>query len=371
MSALIFSFFVILTCFFIIFLILKNNKIKNEFLYQKEFSKIFFKNIDKFIELSKRDINEKWFSVFELPLYKKIQFFKNIEKEILKEKYNEFFILFSIFYLFLAVFLIFLTIKNIWFFLLFIFFFIYIYFLIFKEKISIFFLFFWKNSLENFSWVKSNFLIIFENEVLLDGKKFFIKSWDLNSNRELMEFLQKNENLEFYDFKYFLKMEKIINLVNKKYRIINNFQKNIKILDEKLENLENISKNLEKNISENEELFNKTSEVVKNFKILDKKIFEIFNLKKIILENFEKITNDKNLDLKKFDFYVLEKILNPILKLKNILENNLEKVEKILNETKKDKNVHIKFSEKRLEITKNNLQKQIFFLDEKLKFLQK
>lgn len=367
--------FSVIIIIFSIYLIYKNTKNyrKNREIFEKEknFAEKFSKNIFLESEFLKSEIDKKWFEILEIPFYKKIEFFKNIEKEISKEKYNEFFILFSIFYLFLAIFLIFLTLKNIWIFLLFIFFFIYIYFLIFKEKISIFFLFFWKNSLENISWIKSDFLIIFENEVLLYGKKFSIKSWDLTSNRELMEFLQKNENLEFYDFKYFFKMEKIINLVNKKYRIINNFQKNIKILDEKLENLENISKSLEKNISENEEFFHKSSEILKDFKILDKKILEIFNLKKNILENFEKITNDKNLDLKKFDFYVLEKVLNPILKLKNILQKNFENIEKMLLESKIEENHQIKFAEKRLEITKNNLKKQIIFLDEKLKFFEK
>lgn len=368
MFAVIYFFSIVWVFFFLLYLISENNRIKNEFEYQKELSKIFFKSINRFNELSKRDINEKWFSIFELPTYKKIEFFQNIKKKLnwnIAEFIHCIFMVFYVFILFIAI---------IYYFNVFLILFIMFLWIFFKENkhyISSFFLFFWKRSLENISWIKSDFLIIFENEVLLDGKKFSIKSWDLTSNRELMEFLQKNENLEFYDFKYFFKMEKIINLVNKKYRIINNFQKNIKILDEKLENLENISKSLEKNISENEEFFHKSSEILKNFKILDKKIFEIFNLKKNILENFEKITNDKNLDLKKFDFYVLEKVLNPILKLKNILQKNFENIEKMLLESKIEENHQIKFAEKRLEITKNNLQKQIIFLDEKLKFFEK
>lgn len=343
--------------------------------FEKKNAEKFSKNIFLKSKILKSEVKKKWFEILKLPFYKKIEFFKNVQIELEKNKYFVYFLFFSFLYFALFLpwisFILYKIFWNYWLFsILFLLF--YYFYVLYNYKVVISFSYFLKkDSLENFSWIKSNFLIIFENNAMLDWKKFPIKNWDLTTNWNLMNLLQKNQDLNHYDFAHFVKMEKIINFINKKYRIINNFQKNIKILDEKLENLENISKSLEKNISENNEVFHKSFDILKNFKVFDEKIIEILNLKKIILENFEKITNDKNLDLKKFDFYVLEKILNPILKLKNILENNLEKAEKILNETKKDKNIHIKFSEKMLEITKNNLQKQIFFLDEKLKFLQK
>lgn len=231
-------------------------------------------------------------------------------------------------------------------------------------------MFFWNNSLDKISWIKSNFIIIFENKVLVDNKNFPIKDWDFRTNQEFLEFFSKKEYLKYYDFKYFLKIDKIINFVNKKYRLVNNFHKKIKILDEKLTDLGKISKNLEKSIFENEEFFYKTSVILKNFKNLDLKVLDILKDKKFILENFSKITNEKDLDLSKFDLYVLNNIINPVFWLLNILKENLEKVEEVLLKLEKLKNNQTEFSKKRLEIQRKNLQKHIFLLEEKVKFLK-
>lgn len=377
---------ILFSIIFIFFLLvyIKNKillKDKEKFEDERVVSEIFFlkENIDLNSNFAKRKVYEKWFFLLDIPFFKKIEFFINL-KEVLKDEKNQvFFKIFSVFY-FLSFFIIpfvlsiFLEVEtniNISFFIFIFYLFVYfLYFLNNYEKVIAFFMFFWNNSLDKISWIKSNFIIIFENKVLVDNKNFPIKDWDFRTNQEFLEFFSKKEYLKYYDFKYFLKIDKIINFVNKKYRLVNNFHKKIKILDEKLTDLGKISKNLEKSIFENEEFFYKTSVILKNFKNLDLKVLDILKDKKFILENFSKITNEKDLDLSKFDLYVLNNIITPVFWLLNILKENLEKVEEVLLKLEELKNNQTEFSKKRLEIQRKNLQKHIFLLEEKVKFLK-
>lgn len=344
--------------------------IKQEFVLKhhqefEEFLELFWKKYWKVQD----EINLKWFFILEVPAIKKLNFIHNLNFRIslFIQKYFIFLVL-----LFLWIYLWILSWISIHFiniFLCFLIFCIILYFLNFYIYTFVF-LRTWK-IFDNFIWIKSDFIIIFENKIIVDNKTFPIINWDLRTAMAFKYFIKNTYYFKHYNFKNYYKIPRVLNLINSKFRFINSLNNSAENLQNSINKIKNISILIEKNFVENKDVFNKSFDILENFSELDKQINISLKEKEHFLEKLELLGYENDFNREKFRFYILSYLINPLLEFKLVLENILAKTEKELLELEKIENEFVLLSRKRLKILKENLEKQILFLDEKLKSLKK
>lgn len=235
--------------------------------------------------------------------------------------------------------------------------------------------------LSKMNWLKNKYITVFENNVFIDNKNYKIISWDLLTNPEVFNFLFQNpankekilKKMNNESIKIFLKEhEKLVSKIsyyNKNERKFTNFYENTVKLENLTKILEKIKNKLEQDIHENKDIFAKSTEIEKWFKYFSEKIEEILNLKNKIID-FLKISFQEKIDFTKYNLWLKNQTVSPIISMKNILQKNIEYCDYLLEKNKNHENEQIQISNKRLEIQKNSLQKQISILDEKINILK-
>lgn len=365
----------------------------------------------KKIEKIKEIVNNKWFCIIEINNSRNIEFLFNLNKKLEdeKEKFYNYFICF-----FFSSFIL-IGLGKTWYILGVLIMFLAPIILIFLKPLSIFQTFLFNKNLKKIWWLKNRFIIIFEDNVFIDKQKYPIKYWNLSTNKRVMDFLftkwedyeilienlkklklkqhfklkyladleyinsnEKKDILKNYteDFlikDYYLQNEKFLKLVNKfnfTEKRFSKFYDNIFILENETRNLIEIKNNLEKNISENKDFFAKPLEIENGFKNISKKINIILKKKNEIFIFLKKYFKEEEV-FEKYIFWLKKQIISPLNSMKNILIKNLKYCDYLIEKNKNLENEQIKISNKRLEIQKDTLKKQIFILEEKIKILEK
>lgn len=362
------------------------------------------KNIDKnyvknILEEAKNEISQKGFSVIEINNQKRLEFFYNII-ELVEIKYYEnrknfkkrkiiFNIYFSIFFLFVAIFS---FIYQEFFLILVI---LTLFFIVFSIISEIKYEFLWLKTRKNIIkdndlffrlWgVLSKYWIITNKYIFIDRKIYVIE------NNKITKFIFM-ENSETYKLKNSINLEDLIfenkdysfidkfnqgKIIYKKYQTLNKKEEKLIILKNSLNEIE---VKIEKLLFLKNFIKNNISNL-KNWDFLDKNFFkkidefnkfvsEIVILKEKSENQLKILEIKKYIDFEEFEIYIKNSIIFPLKSLKEILKIQLNYCNISISKNKNSQNSQIILLNKRLIIQKENLEKQIFLLDEKIKKLE-
>lgn len=237
-------------------------------------------------------------------------------------------------------------------------------------------------------WLKNNFIVAFENNIIIDNKIFPIKNWDLTTNEDFLKFMFekwedyieviKNIQKEEIRYKDLLENDKIISVyithnrdLLESFKKINkkeNFFENILLLDKAVEELILIKNDLEWNISQNEEYFYQIWEITKLFWKMTKKVEEILKIKEKA-NTFLKNNFPKEIFFEKFTNYLKNQLTSPLIDIRNILERNAYYIDYLMSQNNFSDDENIILLNKRLELQKNDIKNNILIIENKIKSL--
>lgn len=359
--------------------------------------------INEELEIIKQEIEKIWFYIYEVPEEKRKKYFlefikknsiqiktfnkiKNRLKFILKNTFLAVIVFWIIFLI--SLFFLYFSGKNLdflfevfyWFsiFLILIFLFLLFVLVLFNFiftllPILIFWFFrnilkyFQNSSYENIDEIKTKYIFFTEKYILFE-KKFL--DFDLSFLKSKYNFFQKifkkEENIISEISKDDLEIiEKFMNNLNSEERKIFILKEKFIKLKKYLEEIKNLQIQFQKETLD-ENLYLNYKKIENIFLEINEKIEKSIILKEETIKNLKKFWKADFINFEKYDFWLKNNLILPIENMKNILQNHINKIEKLLFENKDNDSKQILNLNKRLELQKETLKQQILLLNKKI-----